>query len=274
MSQAPSTSVPDTAAHPYPSAITPTIGWVGRGDWGGLPSLTSQGDCNIYLLKGAEFDVLIDCGQGSSLRRLEQNLRAVGSDPERVRETWLTHSRLDHFLRAASWTLRYPETVVRISRVALKYFAHRDYRLVSHAFFSPSLRFRLPKRLVALEAASVLCCPPFELAVEELPGHTPDQLGFRGRVDGMEVLLSGDAAIGDQNEIEGVIGWLDGYWHTSVTAYRQTLADLASRPPDLLLPGQGRPHFGPAADQSLRNCLRRIERLAAFPDLGYTVPFA
>jgi glyoxylase-like metal-dependent hydrolase (beta-lactamase superfamily II) len=267
-------NAPDTTAYPHPSPITPSLWWVGRGDWGGLPPLTDLGDCNIYLVKGDEFDVLIDCGRGPSVRALERSLGRAGSEPARVREIWMTHSHLDHFLRAAPWTARHPQTQVRISQVALEYFARRDYRLVSQAFFSPRSRCRLPEGIEPLEEGSILSCPPFELTVLELPGHTPDQLGFGGRIDGCDVLFSGDAAIGDQNGIEGVIGWLDGYWHSSVAACQKSLARLAADPPELLLPGHGRPHYGDSARRSLENCLTRIERLDALPDLGFMLPIA
>src|SRR5690349_7427975 len=115
--------LPDGADYPRPNAITGSLWWLGRGDWGCLAPLTAPGDCNIYLLKGADYDVLIDSGGPKSLRHLEKNVRASGSHPERIREIWLTHSHLDHFLGAAPWVARYPSTVCRLSHVGLERLA-------------------------------------------------------------------------------------------------------------------------------------------------------
>jgi glyoxylase-like metal-dependent hydrolase (beta-lactamase superfamily II) len=273
MSRAASRTRPDVREHPGPSAITPSIWWVGRGSWGVLPILTRDGDCNIFLLKGEEFDVLIDTGFGAALGSLERNIRRAGSEPGRVREIWLTHSHLDHFVGAGRWTARYPETVCRISHLSIQFLEQRNYRLIGSFHPARPRGFRLPRRLEPLREGDRLRCPPFEFGVEELPGHVPDHLGFRGEVDGLQVLFSGDAAIGDQNNIPGMIGWIDGYWLSSLPVYEKTLERLEANPPDLLLPGHGRPHSGASVRRSLRNCLRRVQRLLASPDVQHLGPY-
>lgn len=266
-------TVPDVREHPHPSLITPSIGWAGRGSWGGLPILTRDGDCNIYLLKGRDFDVLIDIGFGAALSKLESNLRRVGSGPERIREIWFTHSHYDHFVGAGLWTARHPETICRISHLSIEFLEKRNYRLIGSFFPPRPPGFKVPAHLLPLREGDVLSCPPFELRVEELPGHVPDHLGFRSEVDGVKVLFSGDAAIGDQNNIKGVIGWIDGYWLSSLPVYQETLARLAATPPELLLPGHGRPHSGASVKRSLNHCLRRVQRLLASPDVQGMEPF-
>ena len=118
----------DTAAHETPNAITDSIWWVGRSGWGGLPALTHATDCNIYLLKGESFDVLIDAGGNASVRKLERNVRLAGSDPDRVGEIWCTHSHLDHFVGAGHWIARHPRTRCRISHVAARFLRNGDER--------------------------------------------------------------------------------------------------------------------------------------------------
>ncbi len=263
---------PDTTAYPHSSAITPAIWWVGRCGWGALPPLTAEPDCNIYLLRGRDYDVLIDCGMSADLAALEGHIRAVGSAPARVREIWLTHSHYDHFMRAAHWTARYPHTVCRIAETAIEFLEQDNYRLVGHTVARKLMPVAIPPRLAPLRDGADLHCPPWTLRVEALPGHVPDQLGFRGSVDGRDTLFSGDAAIGDQNAIPGMIGWLDGLWLSDVRVYRATLRRLTARPPALLLPGHGRPHAGEAAARSLEHCRERLERFAAFPDLAAMMP--
>lgn len=259
---------PDTAAHPHPSAITNSIAWVGRTAWDDLPMLTHPTDCNIFLLRGDHFDVLIDAGGNASTTKLERNIRSAGSDPERVREIWCTHSHLDHFIGAGHWVVRHPRTRVRVSHVAIRFLKRKDYRLVAMRF-SPAMPgvLRVPRTLEAFRQSDVLDCPPFKLRVHELPGHTPDCVALRGKVDGFDVMFSGDVAIGDQNGSKGVLGWLDGYWRSNVSAYERSLKTLAIDPPDLLLPGHGLPHFGASARRSLRNCLTRIQRFKPWADM-------
>lgn len=243
--------------------------------WGGHPMLTCKEDSNIYLIKGSEYDVLVDSGGNASLAKLERNIRRAGSDPKRVREIWCTHSHLDHFVRAAHWIKHYPRVRCNISEVAIQFLKRKDYRLVSHKF-APSwdADFRVPRNLVPIREGTILRCPPFRFRVMALPGHVPDGVGFRGRVDGLDVLFSGDAAIGDQAFGKGLLGWIDGYWLSSMKQFQRTLRRLASKPPQLLIPGHGVSHYGPSARRSLRNCLRRMQQLTAFPPVCFLGPFA
>jgi glyoxylase-like metal-dependent hydrolase (beta-lactamase superfamily II) len=212
-------TLPDTNLYAYPHPITPALWSVGRGGWMGLPIGLSDADCNVYLLRGESFDVLIDCGGTTSLVKLTRNIRTAGSAPERIREIWLTHSHCDHSLRACARARRCPDTLCRISRLSIEYLHRTDYRLPG-SFHPPRPRgFRLPSRLMPLQEGDRLRCPPWELRVEELPGHVPDQPGFRGNIDGFEMLFSGDAALGDQEDLKGMIGWIDGYWLSHLPTY-------------------------------------------------------
>ena len=268
---------PDTKAHNRPHAITPSIWWIGRSGWGGLPELTYPWDCNIYLLKGDKFDVLIDCG-GGAIDKLEKNIRTAGSSPSRIREIWLTHMHGDHFLGAGQWAKKYPQTICRISRISIDYFRKKNYRLIDGARPLSPGTLHVPRRLMPLQAGSVLKCAPFEFSVEETPGHVPDALSFRGKVDGSRTLVSGDTVIGDQFfgvKQKGVVGWIDGAWLSSVRDVHKSLVKLAakSKSTDLILPGHGRPQAGKAAASSLKNCVGRIERLMANPDFFNIGPY-
>lgn len=85
--------------------------------------------------------------------------------------------------------------------------------------------------------------------------------------------FGGDAALGDQGEIEGMIDWVDGYWLSHLPTYRDTLQRLVENPPDLLLTGHGYPHYGESALHSLQNCLRRVENLLSSPDVAHMGPY-
>lgn len=271
--------VPDVCAHPAPSAILPSIWWVGRGPWGGWPTLTSKGDCNIYLVKGAKFDVLVDCGFGASptfpsaLKQLEKNILAAGSEPSRVREIWLTHSHYDHFTRASHWETRHPGITCRIARLAWQYIRRGNHRLISELYLDEKVDFKIPQRLLPVDAGDMLSCPPFRFKVVALPGHVPDGIGFRGRVDGWDAMFTGDAIIGDQNEVKGVFGWIDGFWQSDLTELLAMFQRVARSPPEVILPGHGLSHVGASSRASLRHCIRRAKKILSIPNIEYMGPY-
>ncbi len=230
---------PNVKAERSVSAITDSIWWVGRDAWGGLPALTAGG-CNVFLIKGDRFDVLIDAGDGCPIRQLAENIRRAGSQPSRVREIWMTHSHWDHLGNAAAWQRKHPHVVVRLSVQGVRYLKKRDFRLVGTPF-DPSIAFEPPLRMRPLHDGHVVTCPPFEFRATRLPGHTPDCVGFRGNVDGLDAMFTGDAIIGDQGPVRGVIGWLDGLWQSDVPTYERTIQALLQNPPQLILPGHGVP---------------------------------
>lgn len=261
----------NVAAPDGPSAITPSIVWVGGGGWGQLRALTTAGDGNIYLLRGRGFDVLIDAGAGSVLP-LERNLRQLGDDPRRVREVWLTHLHSDHSGGAAVWQRRHG-SAVRLSARGAGCLRRGDLRLVGGLLAGARPTWTTPAKFLPLRPGQRLRCPPHELTAVPLPGHTPDCVGFRGRIDGLDVLFSGDAIIGDQPPALGVVGWLDGLWQSSVSTYVQTLRAVLAEPPELLLPGHGVGQAGPAVRRSLKNCLARLAKVQAIPHAHTMFPF-
>jgi glyoxylase-like metal-dependent hydrolase (beta-lactamase superfamily II) len=263
----------DCTPHPGPSNVYGPVWWIGRGIWGALPQMTGEIGCNVFLLKGAKFDVLIDAGMSPTTRPLERALKLAGSAPERIREIWITHSHSDHLNGARVWTDKYPKTKVRISGIGLKFLRNKDYRLVGLSDPKRIAKYRVPKNLSAYKEGGVLTCPPWKFHVEYLPGHTLDMFCFRGRVEGVDVYFSGDCAIGDQGKTWGNIGWLNSLWLSNLRDYETSMAKLAKRIPDVLLPGHGVPHAGASAARSVKNCLKRIRKFRAFPQLGSMVPF-
>lgn len=262
---------PDVCARKTISQVTASIWWVGRNTWGDLPPLTDAG-CNVFLIRGGRFDVLVDAGDGCPIRQLEDNVRRTGGNPQRVREIWLTHSHWDHLGNAVAWQRKYPHVKIRLAAEGVRYLRRADYRLVG-ALLNPSAPFEPPGHVRPLRDGQVLRCPPLEFQAVSLPGHTPDCMGFRGRADGLDVMFTGDAIIGDQGPARGVIGWLDGLWQSDIRVYEKTVLGVLGHPPDLLLPGHGVPSYAAGARRSLRNCLWRIRKILAIPHGGTTLPF-
>lgn len=266
-------SCPQTKPTDEPTLVLPSIAWVGRSAWGGLPPLTDGAGANIWLLRGSEFDVLIDAGfDFGEPQRLHRNLRAVGSAPDRIGEIWLTHSHTDHSGGAIRWQRRYPRIRCRLAAIGCEFLRRGDLRLTG-APMDPKSRFNPPRRPVPVRDGDVLSCPPWRFKAVALPGHTPDCVGYRGEVDGWDVMFTGDAIIGDQGRVRGNVGWLDGLWLSDAPLYERTLAAANRRPPEVMLPGHGVPHAGASVRRSLRNCLWRLKQVNAIPSAPSMFPF-
>jgi glyoxylase-like metal-dependent hydrolase (beta-lactamase superfamily II) len=106
-----------------------------------------------------------------------------------------------------------------------------------------------------------------------LPGHTPDSTGYWADVDNDRILFGGDVFIGDQGDVKGAIGWLDGLWRSDIRAYARSLDAIEALAPTLVLPGHGLPLDGrERIAASLANCRRRLQYLADIPDVGTMLP--
>lgn len=250
--------------------ISPSIFCVGRGSWGGEEPLTCLGDANIFLLRGRQSSVLIDLGSGKCVSRLEANVAACGVPAQDIAQVWLTHLHCDHSGGVAAWQERRP-LVCRLSHVGCNMLGRGDLRLAGVPSIGPG--YRPPTSLRPLRPGQKLRLPPWTLEVVPLPGHSADCVGFRGLIDGKDVLFSGDAIIGDQEGAKGVIGWLDILWMSNLTHYEQTIRAAIANPPQILIPGHGLTLKGPAVKASLRNCLRRLGWVRKIPQAGTMFPF-
>lgn len=257
--------------------VTERIHVVGRGSWGGQGPLSGEGDCNIFLIDGKTDLALVDVGIGPHFGRVWANIRGAGFDPGKVTALLLTHTHRDH--AGALPGLR------RRSRATV--FAHplsaRAVRsLHPHLGAGPAAKALGPARARRLfhidrtvREGDRFRVGDLALQVLELPGHTPECLGWLLTLKGKRFLFSGDAAIGDQGKTWGNIGWLDVHWGSDLRAYAQTLRRLSRMKFDGLLPGHGLPILGRArVRRSLRHCRERLERFRRFPQLGSMLPLS
>ena len=250
--------------------ITPSIFCVGRGSYAGEESISGPGDGNLFLVRGDRGAVLIDLGGGWHAAQVEANVAACGVSPQDIAEAWLTHLHCDHSGGVAAWQDRRPLTC-RLSAIGCKMLGRGDLRLAGVPAIGPG--YRPPTSPRPLRPGQKLRLPPWTLEVVPLPGHSADCLGFRGLIDGKDVLFSGDAIIGDQKGAPGAIGWLDILWMSNVRQYEQTMRDTIANPPQILMPGHGLALKGPAVKASLRNCLRRLGWVRKIPQAHTMFPF-
>jgi len=248
---------------------------VGRGSWGGHDPISGEGDCNIYLIDGGTELALVDVGIGRDFARVWSNVRRAGFDPKQIAAVLLTHTHWDH-VRALPELRKRSEATVH----AHAYSAQAVKELHPHLGAGPAVKdlkaaqarrlFRIDQVVGEGDAIEV---GDLKLEVLELPGHTPDGLGYLLTLGGQRLLFSGDTAIGNQGRTKGCIGWLDVHWGSDLRAYARTLSRLSRRTFDALLPGHGLPIMGrERVARSLRHCRQRLEQFRRFPQLGSMLP--
>jgi glyoxylase-like metal-dependent hydrolase (beta-lactamase superfamily II) len=220
--------------------ILPGLWRVGGGSWGVTESLSSEADCNVYLLVAGDARVLIDCGTLAGRPLIEANLRAVGVSPDNLTDLLLTHSHYDHTQAASVWqdgrSLR-----THLSAAGADCLRRGEHRLVGYATVAPDYPFEPFHVDHDLRDGDTCSLGDVTLKVQSLPGHTPDSTLLTFEHAGRRVGVCGDIVFGPiYTGAWGYLGWLDTLWESDVEAYRGSLRRMLEGPPlDLLLPGHG-----------------------------------
>lgn len=242
---------------------------VGRGGWGGLPSLSAGQSCNVFLLDGGEELALVDAGVPESVDDVLSNIASLSFDPSKVRKLLLTHSHWDHSAALADWE----------RRLALTAFGHslaKETMEGGPGIYDPDYRPSGHVKATVhqpVHEGDLVEVGDLSVRVLAAPGHTPDSLAFQTETAKNRVLFSGDTAIGDQPSGEGIIGWIDGHWHSNLTDYHRSLLRLREADADFMFPGHGISSDGQQqVTRSLNHCLERLERLGSIPQLSSMMP--
>ncbi len=223
-------------------------------------ALTDTHDCHCYLLWDGEGGFLVDAGTGLGTERWLENVREV-CDPSRLGGVLLTHYHADHAGGAAAAVeaglpvLGHPITAAALAA------ADEDRTQVARArsvgVYPPD--YRLPAAQVQpLVGGTRLTSGGLTVEVIDAPGHCDGHVVFLLEAPG-GVLLSGDCLFA-----EGRVS-LQAIPDCRLTQYADTVATLAERSPDVLLPGHGDHVLGGAADP-VRRAATSFARLVPPPN--------
>ena len=115
---------------------------VGGGPWAlkDITVLSADTDCNVYLLKLGDANVMVDTGSTPGQDAIEANLRECGVESKDISALILTHSHFDHTECAHRWQQAYGVRVY-FNSVGTAYMARGDYRLVGHQASEPGCVF-------------------------------------------------------------------------------------------------------------------------------------
>ncbi|MHC4872984.1 MAG: nitrilase-related carbon-nitrogen hydrolase [Planctomycetota bacterium] len=256
--------------------VTDNLFNVGRGRWGGLEPLSGECDANSWIYIDNGEAVLFDCGCESFAAQLADNIASCGIEKHQLKYIALTHTHFDHSAGVSYLQKVFAEAELIGSRVGAEYIEDRaDNSLVGTAIAPPEAHcidqpLHFDKRLNDNDTFTV---GKTTFTCIELPGHTLDCMGYYADLPEGRLLVGGDVFIGDQGEVKGCIGWLDGLWKSDVYEYLKSLEKIFNIDPDLVVAGHGIPLAGKdVIGQSMLNCRNRLEYLIEMEGLGTTLP--
>lgn len=205
-------------------------------------ALTDPHDCHCYLIWDGDGGFLVDAGTGLGAARWLSNVREV-CDPARLGGLLLTHYHADHAGGAAAareaglavWG--HPLTVAALATADEERTQLARARTVG--VYPPDYRLR-PAEVRPLPGGARLTSGGVAVEVIDAPGHCDGHLVFLVEAPG-DPMLSGDCMFSG-----GRVG-LQAIPDCRLVEYADTVAALAARAPDVLLPGHGDLVLGRAA---------------------------
>jgi glyoxylase-like metal-dependent hydrolase (beta-lactamase superfamily II) len=248
--------------------ITSHVSRVGGDSWrcNDLAALSAAGDCNVYLLRLNNANILIDAATLPGQSAIESNIKECGVEPRDLSALILTHSHYDHTQAAHYWQNAYTVPTY-LNSVGAAFLRRDDLRLVGHQSLGPEYVFEPFRVDHACEDAETFEMGSARVTSLHMPGHTPDSTLFIAEYDGVRVGFCGDIAFSPPPGSSGEIGWLSLLWLSDLSLYQKSLNRFLTVDLDILLPGHGHPLVGkPSIQQALEMSAASVKRLRASPD--------
>lgn len=185
----------------------------------GLYLIDVDGQQNIYLLESENGLILIDPSMDSTTDIVIEQVRSLGYDPGDIRFILLTHCHVDHAQSAAYWQSRGAEVFIHENdkNAVLTGNEITAWWLITDQKYR---NFPPLKEVNAFHDGDVLNFGEHKLFVCHTPGHTPGSCSFYLRLEGKNILVSGDTIFHN-----GKHGWM-GHPYVDYEAYIKSLWKL------------------------------------------------
>ncbi len=222
------------------SAVSPALTLITE------PHVDEMVSANMWLVRGRERDLLVDCGPGVASLRSALAPLVSGDDPVLV----LTHAHLDHMGSAHEFPECWAHPAEAVGDpppgslfgpalgAELGLAEELPPLLISALPYPgyPPAGYRLRPAVVtrSLSEGDVVDPGGRPLTVLHLPGHSPGSIALFDPADG--TLFSGDVVYDDGALLDSIAG-------ADVAQYRSSLLRLRSLPVRVVRPGHG-PSFG------------------------------
>lgn len=149
-----------------------------------------QIDCHVYVLRGSEGLLLIDCGTPWGFERIRRNMAHWGLDPAAVRTVLCTHSHVDHVSGGYHFKAFGAEFLGHFD-----IFTETEMQWEAQGILDEKgCPYRMDGTLA--DGDHLQRCG-FPIEVLHTPGHTSGCLSFLIPVNGARCLFSGDLVMSD-----------------------------------------------------------------------------
>jgi len=207
------------------------------GSLNGLTFVTkdaSYEDGNAYILKTDMGLIMFDCGCGSTLQQIYNNMKYWGLDSSDIKACFITHPHLDH--AGAAYLLLEQGVELYAHKNTVEAVAAGDERCCGYLYHKEFIPCKLD---VGLSDGEVVDICGVKIKVMHMPGHTMGCTAFVFNHEGKLIVVSGDI-IGTL--LDGYFGW-NGSFDFDKKIYLETLKRFAKFDSDIMLPGHGMIYF-------------------------------
>ena len=210
----------------------------------------------------------MDAGTGLGMDQVLTNLWRLGFDKANLKKVLLTSAHFDHSGGLIPLRRLLPDVEIFAADPEAVALREADANYLAYSLL-PSMPPLEPIRVDhSIQDGEIIKVGDVSVVAQIVPGHTPGATVYLAHVAGQKILFSGDTAIGDQPVGKGILGKLDGHWHSNVADLDDSLHRLFHLNAEMMLPGHGRWFRGRRRVQkNLQNCQWRLDYLLRIPDL-------
>ncbi len=206
--------------------------------------LSGPEDCCVYLVDGGSELVLIDTGTGTSLDRIEKNIRSAGFEPAHIWHIIATHCHIDHIGGLASLVHRYGSKVIahQLDQAGIE---GENKNLTAASMYGIDYQPAKVDILIKGEAEKLML-GDLEFNFVHTPGHTPGSISpYIDTKDG-RVLFGQD-----------IHGPFSPAWSSDLAAWRKSMEKLLALQADVLCEGHAGVYRGDQVGKYIEGYLKR-----------------
>jgi len=237
--------------------LTPSISLVGSGVLGF--GLSDDYDCHVYWVDGGTESALIDAGGGRNPDAIHANIVKDGHDFSKLRYVLLTHYHADHAGGAAGWKKTTGAQVI-CAHDAADAMTKGDEHAISldlarqYGYYPADYRFSACAIDRKVGEGDRIKIGQWTLEVLDTPSQARGHLCFKGEIDGLKVVFTGDTVF-----YGGTIGLIATY-DCNLQDYAKSVIKLGKLDVNAFFPGHG-PFDLKDGGKHLRDAASRFERM-------------
>ncbi len=192
----------------------------------GGPSMSHHADCCVYLIDAGKSLVLVDSGVGIESKRIVENIRDAGYNPEDIEYLIGTHKHIDHIGGNHFFKNSFNCKIVMHELDAAAVESGDQLTTGAQLY---GVKLHPCKVDVKISQTTNLTVGPLNLKLIHTPGHTPGSLSILLKKEGKHILFGQD-----------IHGPIEPSWGSDIDQYCKSMRLLLSFNPDILCEG----HFG------------------------------